>query len=232
MEILFKGTWEGLKLIFGGDAEIWQIVWVSVRVGLGGVFLATLFGMPLGLLLALKKFRGRRLCVLIVNTLVAIPTVVVGLLFFCLLSRTIGLLSFLDLLYTVPGMILALGFLGTPLVASMVNASVRGVDPAVYMAALTLGATPVQASIRIVIEAWYGIVAALIICFGRLISEVGIAAMIGGNIRHSTRTMTTYIALETEKGEFEYAIALGIVLMVVVIVLNVLFMLLQGRRQA
>lgn len=235
MEVLFKGIWEGLKLVFSGDGEMWLIVWVSVRVAVGGVFLAAIFGVPLGLLLGLKEFRGRRICVLIINTLVGIPTVVVGLLFFCMLSDTIGIFSRLGLLYTIPGMILALGFLGTPLVASMVNAAVRAVDPMVHNAALTLGASPARASLRVVSESWYGIIAALIIAFGRLVSEVGIATMIGGNIRHSTRTMTTYIALETEKGEFEYAIALGIVLLAVVLAMNVLFMLFQSsqsRRKA
>jgi tungstate transport system permease protein len=232
MEVLFKGIWEGLRLLFSGGHEIWLIVGVSLRAALGGVLLAAVFGISIGLMLGLKDFRGRRACVLIVNTLVGLPTVVIGLLFFCLFSNRIGVFSGFNLLYSVTGMAIALGFLGAPLVASMVNAAVRAVDPAVYMAALTLGAPPVRASMKIVSESWYGIVAALIIAFGRLVSEVGIAAMIGGNIRWKTRTMTTYIALETDKGEFGYAIALGVVLLAVVLVLNVGFMWLQSRRKS
>ncbi len=217
---LVKAFGRGIALLFTFDPELYFIIRVSIEVSLGGVLIAAVLGMPFGFLLAGREFPGRRTLVLITNTLVGVPTVVVGLFFFCMFSNTIGVFAPLGLLYERPGMIIALGALGTPLMASLTNNALRAVDPGIHKTALTLGAGRVRAACLLVREARYGIVGAVVVAFGRLISEVGIATMIGGNIRWNTRTMTTFIALESEMGDFEYGFALGMVLLVIVFLAN------------
>jgi tungstate transport system permease protein len=231
MLTLLKGILNGIVLLFTFDAEIYFIISVSLRVSFGGVFIASVIGVPLGFLLATKEFRGRRALVVLTNTLVGVPTVVVGLFFFCIFSQTIGILSPLELLYTRAGMIVALGALGVPLVVNLTNTAIRSVDPAVHKTALTLGAGPFRAAGTLLSEARYGLVGALVITFGRLISEVGIATMIGGNIRWSTRTMTTFVMLQKQQGEFAYAIALGVALLVIVLIVNVFLGWIQRRGE-
>jgi tungstate transport system permease protein len=158
----------------------------------------------------------------------ALPTVVVGLLLFGLFSRQ-GPLGPLGLLFTPWAMIAGQTVLATPIVANLVLAAVTGADNRIIDTALTLGATRLQASIQMLREIRFGVMAAIIAGFGRVIAEVGVAMMLGGNIRNSTRTMTTAIALETSKGEFAFGLALGIILLSVALIMNLFLNILQQR---
>ena len=182
------------ELILGLDRDVRMAVWTSLYTSGCSIVIAALFGIPAGLWLGLRRFRGRQLLITLLNTMMAMPTVVVGLLLFGLLSRQ-GPLGPLGLLFT----------------------------------ALTLGASRWQAAIKLLGEVRFGVMAAVIAGFGRVIAEVGVAMMLGGNIRNSTRTMTTAIALETSKGEFAFGLALGVILLAVALVVNLFLNALQQR---
>lgn len=203
-------------------------VWTSLYTSCCAVVFAALLGVPVGLWLGLGRFRGRQLLITLLNTLMALPTVVVGLLLFGLLSRQ-GPLGPLGLLFTPLAMIAGQIVLATPIVANLVLAAVTGSDNRIINTALTLGASQLQASLQLLREIRFGVMAAVIAGFGRVIAEVGVAMMLGGNIRNSTRTMTTAIALETSKGEFAFGLALGIVLMSVALLVNLGLNVLQQR---
>jgi len=190
--------------------------------------IAALIGVPAGLWLGLSRFRGRQVLLALLNTLMALPTVVVGLLLFGLLSRQ-GPLGPLGLLFTPLAMIAGQTVLATPIVANLVLAAVTGADQRIISTALTLGASRFQAAIQLLREIRFGVMAAVIVGFGRVIAEVGVAMMLGGNIRNSTRTMTTAIALETSKGEFAFGLALGMLLLSVALLVNLFLNVLQQR---
>lgn len=218
-----------MLLISGFDAEVFFVVWTSVQVSAVAIVLAALLGVPLGLLIALKQFRGRQALLVVLNTSMALPTVVVGLFFYAFLSRR-GPLGELGMLFTPAGMSVGLFALALPLVINLVLAAIQGLDPRLFLTCKLLGGTPNQQAWMILKEARYGVMAAIVVAFGRVISEVGIAMMLGGNIKGFTRTMTTAIALETSKGEFELGLALGIVLLSVAFAVNGLLFLLQRGK--
>lgn len=203
-------------------------VWTSLYTSGCAIVIAALLGVPTGLWLGLNRFRGRRVVITLLNTLMAMPTVVIGLLLFGLLSRQ-GPLGPLGLLFTPLAMIAGQIVLATPIVANLVLAAVTGADQRIINTALTLGASRLQAAIQLLQEIRFGVMAAVIAGFGRVIGEVGVAMMLGGNIRNSTRTMTTAIALETSKGEFAFGLALGLVLLSVALIVNLFFNSLQHR---
>jgi tungstate transport system permease protein len=203
-------------------------VWTSLYTSSCSIAIAALFGVPIGLWLGLNRFRGRQLLIALLNTLMALPTVVVGLLLFGLLSRQ-GPLGPLGLLFTPLAMIAGQTVLAAPIVANLVLAAVTGADQRIINTALTLGASRLQAAIQLLREIRFGVMAAVIAGFGRVIAEVGVAMMLGGNIRNSTRTMTTAIALETSKGEFAFGLALGIILLSVALIVNLFLNALQQR---
>lgn len=217
-----------IELILRFDREIQMTVWTSLYTSSCAIVLAALLGMPIGLWLGLSSFRGRQLVIALLNTLMALPTVVVGLLLFGLLSRQ-GPLGPLGLLFTPVAMIAGQVVLATPIVANLVLAAVTGSDHRIINTALTLGASRWQAARQLLREIRFGVMAAVIVGFGRVIAEVGVAMMLGGNIRGSTRTMTTAIALETSKGEFAFGLALGLVLLGVALLVNLGLNLLQQR---
>lgn len=190
--------------------------------------LAALLGIPVGLWLGISRFRGRRILVTLLNTLMALPTVVVGLLLFGLLSRQ-GPLGHWGLLFTPMAMILGQMVLATPIVANYVHAAVIGADSRILPTLRSLGASSWQASLQLLRDIRFGVMAAVIAGFGRVIAEVGVAMMLGGNIRGTTRTMTTAIALETSKGEFAFGLSLGLILMAVALLVNLGLNLLQQR---
>jgi len=203
-------------------------VWTSLYTSSTAIVFAGLLGAPVGLWLGLSRFKGRQLLITLLNTLMALPTVVVGLLLFGLFSRQ-GPLGPLGLLFTPWAMIAGQVVLATPIVANLVLAAVTGADNRIINTALTLGASQFQAACQLLREIRFGVMAAVIAGFGRVIAEVGVAMMLGGNIRNSTRTMTTAIALETSKGEFAFGLALGLVLMMVALMVNLSLNLLQQR---
>lgn len=228
MGYLFESFLHAIELIFAFDREVQNTVWTSLYTSSCAIALAAIIGIPVGVWLGLSRFRGRRLLVTLLNTLMALPTVVVGLVLFGVFSRQ-GPLGSLGLLFTPLAMIAGQMVLATPIVANYVLAAVKGSDERIINTALTLGATRFQASVQLLREIRFGVMAAVIAGFGRVIAEVGVAMMLGGNIRNSTRTMTTAIALETSKGEFAFGLALGIVLLTVALVVNLFLNLLQQR---
>ena len=219
MEYLVESIVSAIKLILGLNSDVLLVVWTSIRISVVALILASLFSIPMGLLVALKTFTGKRLLVQILSTLVALPTVVVGLLLYGILSRQ-GPLGELGLLYSPSAMVIGQCVLIIPVVLSLVISAVNGADPRLSETCKALGANSIQQGFLFFNEVRFAIMAALVMGFGRAIGEVGIAMMLGGNIEGFTRTMTTAIALETSKGEFEFALALGILLLVVAFMVN------------
>jgi len=209
--------------------DVLEILGVSLRVSLLATALAALAAVPLGLLVALREFRGKAAVVTAMHTLMALPTVVVGLLLYGLLSRS-GPLGFLGLLYTPWAMVAGQLVLALPIITALTYSAVMGVDPRVRRTALTLGASPLQAGLAVLSEGRYGLLAAVAAGFGRVITGVGAAIMLGGNIRGLTRTMTTAITLETSRGEFGLGLALGAILLLVALGVNLLIALTVRRR--
>lgn len=219
---------EALSLLFGGDADLWRIIFVSLRVSVLGLLLATAPGIALGFLLAMHRFPGRRVLVILVQSLIAFPTVVVGLLLYMLLSRQ-GPLGSLQLLFTQDAMILGQAILAFPILAAMTLSAVQGADPRAHETAVSLGASPLRAALTTLLEVRFAVVAGVFNGFGRVISEVGCAMMVGGNIAGVTRNIPTAIALETSKGDFAQGIALGVMLMLFAFGISIALGLLQGR---
>ena len=192
--------------------------------------IASIIGVPIGFAVAFGSFVGKRMIITILNTLLALPTVVIGLFVYAFVSRR-GILGVLDLLYTQNAIIIGQSILIIPLVAVFTIAAISRIDERYRKTAMTLGANRRQTAWVILREARFGIAAAVIAAFGRVISEVGISMMLGGNIRGFTRTMTTAMALEYDKGAFTLAVALGIVLLTMSFGMNLLFHFFQGRTR-
>jgi len=226
---ILEGLQRALSLILRLDRELTGIVFLSLTVSGIALAIASAAGLPLGAVLGLTRFRGRGTVISIMNTFMGLPPVVAGLFLYLLLSRS-GPMGFLGLLYTPSAMVIAQTILAFPIVVSLTSSAVLAVDPIVRQAALSLGASPVQASAAVVREARYGILSAIIAAFGRVMAEVGAILIVGGNIAGLTRVMTTAIALETDKGNFELALALGIVLLLISLAVNMLLHLIQKRN--
>jgi len=215
----FGGFREAFHLLLS-DPGTWGIIGRSIFVSGAAVLIAAAVGIPMGALVALAEFPGKRAAVVMLNTGMGLPPVVVGLFVYLLLSRS-GPLGFLSLLFTPGAMVAAQVLIVTPIVAALSHSAIAGQDPTVRLTALSLGATPLQAAITAVSEARPAVAAAVMAGFGRAVSEVGAVMMVGGNIAHHTRVMTTAIVLDTRKGEFGLAIALGIVLLAVSLLVNI-----------
>ena len=230
MELLIDSFISALQLVLALDPEILTIVWVSLKVSGTSTLLASLMGVPLGFIIAFHTFAGKRLLITVLNTLLAVPTVVIGLLVYAFISRR-GILGMLDLLYTQKAIVIGQTVLILPLVATFTIAAISRIDARYRKTAITLGANRLQTAMVIMREAKFGIVAAVIAAYGRVISEVGISMMLGGNARGFTRTMTTAMALEYDKGAFTLAVALGIILLTLAFGINLLFHFFQGKTQ-
>ena len=219
MDYFSAATGAALTLIFSFDREVYSVVWTSLQISIVAVALAALFGIPLGILVVLRDFPGKRLLQQVLNTLMALPTVVVGLLLYGLLTRQ-GILGDLGLLYTISAIIIGQTLLILPIIWNLSIAAASSADPRLLPTSQALGASTLQQGAMYLNEVKFALAAALVAGFGRAIGEVGIAMMLGGNIEGFTRTMTTAIALETSKGEFEFALALGILLLVTAFLVN------------
>jgi tungstate transport system permease protein len=228
MDFLFDSFFSALALIWTWDSDVFAIVGVSLRVSTSSTILAGLMGVPLGFIIAFESFPGRRMIITCLNTLLALPTVVIGLIVYAFIARQ-GPLGSLGLLYTQKAIIIGQTILILPLVTALIIAAISRIDERYRKTAMTLGANRLQTAWVILREARFGIVAAIIAAYGRVISEVGISMMLGGNARGFTRTMTTAMALEYDKGEFILAIALGIILLTLSFGMNLLFHFFQGR---
>ena len=228
MDYLITSLNAALTMIIHLDQEVLNAVATSLYTSFTAILIAAVFGIPFGAVIGMRQFSGKRLAVTLLNTLMALPTVVVGLLLFGLFSRQ-GPLGPLGLLFTPWAMIAGQVVLATPIVANYTLAAVAGADPRILPTAITLGAGRLRGAWQVLLEVRFGVMAAIVAGFGRVIAEVGVAMMLGGNIRGSTRTMTTAIALETSKGEFAFGLALGIVLMSVALIINLFLNLMQQR---
>ncbi|MDA8123114.1 MAG: ABC transporter permease [Deltaproteobacteria bacterium] len=228
MDYLVESLKVSLSLILALDPELCQAVRTSLYVSAWSVVLASLMGIPIGLAVGLTEFPFKRSVITLLNSMMAVPTVLIGLLVYGFVSRQ-GPFGGLGLLFTPAAIIIGDALLATPIVANLALSSVRGANTAILPTAMTLGGTRFQSVLRLLSEIRFGIMAAVISGFGRVVSEVGVAMMLGGNILGSTRTMTTVIALETSKGEFALGIALGLILMAVALAVNIVFQILQRR---
>ena len=226
MGYFLDGLGSGILHVLRGEPEVIQAAWVTIQVSFWATLISSVAGLPVGYYLASARFRGRNLCIMLLQTLLGLPTVVIGLLVYGLLSRR-GPLGFLDILFTPAAIIVGLVILAFPISATFSMAAVTSVDHRARETAITLGATPFQAAWKVVIEARFGIVASVLASFGRVASEVGIAMLLGGNIGSYTRTLTTTIALESTKGEFGFGIAIGVLLLAIVFGTNFTFRFLQ-----
>lgn len=225
---LLEATQQAFTLLLGGDATLWGIIWVSLRVSTLALLSAALPAVGLGFILATFAFPGRRVLIVLLQTLLALPTVVVGLIMYLLLSRQ-GPLGEWHWLFTQEAMILGQAALAFPILAAMTLSAVQGVDKRAGETARTLGAKPIEAMWTVLLEARFAVLAALATGFGRVLSEIGCAMMVGGNIAGVTRNITTAIALETSKGEFAQGIALGVVLVILALSVNFVMAFLQGK---
>ncbi|MBP1709194.1 MAG: transporter permease [Deltaproteobacteria bacterium] len=228
MDFILEGFRQAFFLILSLDQEVLGIAFLSLWISTAAILLASVIGVPLGFVIGTTQLPGKHLTITFFNTLISFPTVVVGLLVFAFISRQ-GPLGFLGILFSPTAMIIGQFILAIPIITALTISAVQGVDQRAHLTALTLGANHIQTSITVLNEARFALVAAIIAGFGRVIGEVGSAIMLGGNIRNYTRTITTAIALETSKGDFGFAIALGIILMVVSFAVNILFRYFQQR---
>ena len=219
MSSILEGFTKAFSLILNLDKELLGIIFLSLRVSGTALVVSTFLGLPLAALLGFRKFPMRGLFINILNTFMGLPPVVVGLFIYLLLSRS-GPLGFMALLYTPIAMIIAQSVLAFPIVTSLSHSAIVSVDPVIKQAATTLGATPFQTSLTIIREAKYGIMSGIIAAFGRVMAEVGAILIVGGNIAGFTRVMTTTIAMETDKGNFDLALALGIILLTISLIIN------------
>ncbi len=228
MHSIYDGFIKAFSLIVQLDRELLSIILLSLEVSGTALVIASSLGIPAGSILGLKKFRGRGFVISLSNTFMGLPPVVVGLFVYLLLSRR-GPIGFMALLYTPSAMITAQTILVFPIVTSLCHSAVISVDPIIRQAAVTLGATPFQTALTIIKEARYGILSGVIAGLGRAMGEVGAILIVGGNIAGHTRVMTTTIALETDKGNFELALALGIILLIISLLINIGLHLIQRK---
>lgn len=220
MSEIATGITQAIYLIVTLNPDVLHIAALSVYVSLAATLLAACISIPLGGLIHFREFHGKQTLILIIQTLYSVPTVVVGLILYLLLSRS-GPLGFFGLLFTPEGMILGQMVLIIPITTGLVISALSGVDRNISDTLVSLGATEFQGIVQIVKEARLAILSAVILAFGRAISEVGVAMMIGGNIAGQTRVLTTAIALQTGMGEFGLSIALGIILLAIALVIVV-----------
>jgi tungstate transport system permease protein len=230
MKSLWEANGEALALLLSGDPALWTIIGISFSVSLQAILIATSPALVIAFALAHWRFPGRRLLISTFNTLLALPAVVVGLTVYMLLSRS-GPLGDLRLLFTQTAMVIGQIILCFPILVAVSHSALQAADQKAWETAITLGAKPWQAMLTLMHEVRFGLIAALIAGFGRIIAEVGSSMMVGGNILNYTRNIPTAIALETSKGEFAQGIALGLVLLLLALALNFALMMFQGRGE-
>ncbi|MDI6735402.1 MAG: ABC transporter permease [bacterium] len=228
MEYLFEGIKQGLLLLFPPQKEIIGIVFLSIVVSGTATVLSGALAIPVGIFLAVKEFRFKRFLTAILNTSLAFPAVLIGLLVYIFLSRR-GPLGAFELLFTPYAIIIAQAILATPIIATLVLSALKGIAKDVQDVSYSLGANKYQMALILIKEGKFAFLTSVITGFSRVIGETGMTLMVGGNIKGETRVMTTTIALETMKGNFEIGIAVGLVLLFVAIVINIILQIIQGK---
>ncbi|MDP2931826.1 MAG: ABC transporter permease [Chloroflexota bacterium] len=225
---IWHGLTRAVQLIVTLDPEVMAIAGLSLRIAISSTLLAAVICLPLSSLIHFQNFRGKRSLISLIQTFYSIPTVTVGLLVFVLFSRS-GPLGGLNLLFTPTVMVIGQIILVTPILLGLTISALSGVDRTITDTARSLGASGWQAAWVVLREARFAVMAAVILGFGRAISEVGLAIMVGGNIRGFTRVITTAISLETSKGDWELSMALGIILIIIALVINIALNRIQQR---
>jgi len=225
---LWHGFIKAIGLIISLDPEVMEIAGNSLKISVTSCLLASLICLPLGSLIHFHNFRGKRALVNVVQTLFSVPTVIIGLFVFVLFSRA-GPLGGFGIMFTPTVMVIGQMILVIPILLGLTISALSGVSREVVDTAISLGASGPQTALVVLREARYAVLAAVIMGFGRAISEVGCALMVGGNIRGFTRVITTAISLETSKGDLELSIALGIILLFLALIVNVALNRLQQR---
>ncbi|MCR4429018.1 MAG: ABC transporter permease [Caldiserica bacterium] len=229
MDTIWEGLKEAINLIITFNSDLREILLLSLGVSGMAISIAVVLGIPTGVFLGLRRFPGRNFFITLVNTGMGLPPVVVGLVVFLLLARS-GPLGNLNLLYTPSAMIIAQVIIALPVVMGVTMAGVQNIDEKLRLQILALGASRWQYFCKILKEGRLVVLSSLAAGFGSIISEVGAVIMVGGNIKGQTRVLTTAIVLETRQGNFSLAIALGIILLLIALILNFLFTFLQQRR--
>ncbi len=229
MDLIWNGIATALALVFGGDAEVWAITWLSLKVSGLATILSLIIGMPLGILLAMSRFPGRALAVALVNTGMGLPPVVVGLFVSIFLWRS-GPLGFLDIIYTPTAIVIAQVVIAFPIVAGLTLTSFQTLNPNLALQLAGIGASKAQTLWFLSKEARLPLLAAVMAGFGGIISEVGASMMVGGNIRGQTRVLTTATVLETARGNFDLAIALSLILLALSFAINFVLTHIQQRQ--
>jgi tungstate transport system permease protein len=229
VELIGQGILQAVRLLLSGDAEVWSVTWLSLRISATATLLSLALGIPLGTVLALSRFPGRGFVISLVNTGMGLPPVVVGLFVTIVLWRN-GALGFLELLYTPTAMILAQLVIAAPIVIGLTLAAIQQIPEKFRLQLLGLGASHAQVVWTLLKEARLPMLAAVMAGFGAVISEVGASLMVGGNIKNSTRVLTTATVLETGKGNFDVAIALSLILLALMFLVNWGLTWIQQRR--
>ena len=228
MTELWNGLLKAVELIVSLDPEVMEIAGRSLRISVTSALLASLIFVPLASLIHFHQFRGKRFLINLIQTFYSVPTVAIGLFVFVFISRA-GPLGWLGLLFSPTAIVMGQMLLVSPILLGLVISALRGVDITLTDTARSLGASDFQTAIVVLREARFAVMAAVIMGFGRAISEVGIALMVGGNIRGFTRVITTAISLETSKGDLELSFALGIILIFIALVINIALNRIQQR---
>ena len=228
MDIIWDGIKEAFLLIISGDPEIWAITWLTLKVSGIATAISLIIGLPIGTWLALRKFSGQGCLFSFINTGMAFPPVVIGLWVSIFLWRN-GPFGNLGLIYTPTAMVIAQTIIATPIVIGLTIAALQQLNPYLRIQLLGIGASRVQLTLALWREARLPLFAALMAGFGSIISEVGASMMVGGNIKNQTRVLTTAIVLETSRGQFTIAIALGFILLLLAYVVNYVLTSIQQK---
>lgn len=232
MDYYINAIYRALQLIIGLDAEVINVVMTSLKISVSSTLIASIISIPLAILIARNKFKTKKFINIILNTMLSLPTVVVGIFVYSIISRR-GVLGEFDLLFTPVGIIAGQVILIIPLITALIRNVIFSMDEKLYKTAMSMGASRGQKFKLLILEARYGIIGAVIAGFGRVLGEIGVSMMLGGNIKGVTRTITTAMSLETNKGRFAFALALGIILLSLSFLINfVTYFLQEGKNYA
>jgi len=226
MNLFTDGFNQAIELLISGNSSVYSAISATITVSTWSLLISLILGLPLGFALGYYNFMGKPIVRTIVDTFLALPTVVIGLIAYTMLSQS-GPLGEFNLLFSQRAIIIGQIVLGLPIIIALTAAQVESVDKRLYTSLKGMGARPIQILNATLIEARFGIMTAAVTAYGRIITEIGISMMVGGNIKYHTRTVTTAIALETGKGEFVTGIALGLVLFAVALMVNISLSLLK-----
>ncbi len=228
MNLFTDGFNEAIELLVSGNESVYSAISTTITVSSWSLFISLIIGLPLGFFLGYYNFPGKPIVRTVVDTLLALPTVVIGLIAYTMLSQ-VGPFGSLGLLFSQKAIIIGQIVLGLPIIIALTATQVELVDKRLYTSLKGLGASSKQILVATLIEARFGLMTAAMTAYGRIITEIGISMMVGGNIKYHTRTVTTAIALETGKGEFVTGIALGLVLFAVALAVNIALSILKRK---